>query len=204
MDFYHEIGSVVAICFIAFFAGSFFAFGVYYLFVSRVIIKSSYLKRLSYLANHSRGSDPEENESILESDLKSRILALRVTVAALSVFYVAIVAVLCFRLHLLSSGLGILVGFGISVCYFYSVVERQEKESACAIGRVVLLNGDMMTVTLEYGPESFRHQFDFHDNPKSYKKLEKGKMYYIVDYTWTPTARACDPSEWDGGKLPTS
>lgn len=202
MDLFEKIGAVVAIVFIVFFEGSFTMFGVYYLIVCRTVVRTSFLKRRSYLVSHGRGGDIAENESILGRDLKTRILSLRITTACLAVAYLFFVVDLCLRLAAIDMAIGFFLGFSMSLCYSYSVIEEQEKQSPCVIGRVISIDSNELTALVEYGAEPFRHQFDLRDNPKLVKRLKVGKTYYFADYTWSPMARACNPDEWEGRKLP--
>ncbi len=204
MDYFGQIGAVIAIAFISFFIGAFLAMVFYYVVVGRCLMKIRFSRIYNYLLDHGRGKDEEENESVLEKELATRIQ----TVNAVAIFYVALFAMLAFVLYRWSSRIDVsisaLVGLWLAVYYFYILIKPAECRTACAIGRVIIVDDFAKTATLEYGnsaeegeePKPYRHMFDFKDNPQLFRLIKEGKVYCVFDYIWAPSLGATDVDEW--------
>ena len=206
MDYFRQIGAVIAIVFITFLIGAFLAMAFYYVFVGRCLMKIRFSRIYDYLLDHGRGKDEEENYDILERELTTRIR----TVNAVAIFYAALYAMLVFALYRWSSRIDIpisaLIGLWSAVYLFYVLIKPAECRTACAIGKVTEVDDFAKTATLEYGnsakegeePKPYSQTFDFKDNPELFKliKMGKGKIYCVFDYIWAPSLGATDVDEW--------
>lgn len=204
MNFFEHIGAIIAIAFISFFVGAFLAMAFYYVVVGRCLMKIRFSRIYDYLLDHGRGKDEEENNDVLEKELITRIR----TVNAVAAFYAVIYAMLAFVLYRWSSRIDIpisaLIGLWLAVYYFYIIIKPAECRTACAIGRVTIVDDYAKTATLEYGnsaaegeePKPYRHMFSFKDNPELFKLIKEGKVYCVFDYIWAPSLGATDVDEW--------
>lgn len=204
MDYFRQMGAIIAITFITFLIGTFLTMAFYYVVVGRCLMKIRFSRIYDYLLDHGRGKDEEENNDVLEKELTTRIR----TVDAVAIFYTVLYGMLAFALYHWSSRIDIpisaLVGLWLAVYLFYILIKPAECRTACAIGKVTEVDDFAKTATLEYGnsaeegeePKPYSHTFDFKDNPELFALIKEGKVYCVFDYIWAPSLGATDVDEW--------